>query len=42
MESTSTPPASVADALIAGIFADLDKFNTTAFGDQTVFVINVK
>jgi sigma-B regulation protein RsbU (phosphoserine phosphatase) len=31
-----------AAALIAAIFAELDKFNTTAFDDQTVFVIKVK
>lgn len=28
--------------LIASIFAELDKFNTTAFDDQTVFVMKVK
>jgi len=28
--------------LIASIFADLDRFNTTAFDDQTVFVMKVK
>jgi sigma-B regulation protein RsbU (phosphoserine phosphatase) len=31
-----------AAALIAAIFAELDKFNTTAFDDQTVFVMKVK
>jgi hypothetical protein len=28
--------------LIAAIFAELDQFNTTAFDDQTVFVMKVK
>jgi serine phosphatase RsbU (regulator of sigma subunit) len=28
--------------LIAAIFGELDKFNTTAFDDQTVFVMKVK
>ncbi|HUB82754.1 MAG TPA: GAF domain-containing protein [Bryobacteraceae bacterium] len=28
--------------LIAAIFADLDRFNTTAFDDQTIFVMKVK
>jgi sigma-B regulation protein RsbU (phosphoserine phosphatase) len=31
-----------AAALVASIFAELDKFNTTAFDDQTVFVMKVK
>jgi len=31
-----------AAALIGAIFAELDKFNTTAFDDQTVFVMKVK
>jgi sigma-B regulation protein RsbU (phosphoserine phosphatase) len=31
-----------AAGLIGGIFAELDKFNTTAFDDQTVFVMKVK
>jgi sigma-B regulation protein RsbU (phosphoserine phosphatase) len=31
-----------ADELIAAIFKDLDKFSTTAFDDQTVFVMNVQ
>jgi sigma-B regulation protein RsbU (phosphoserine phosphatase) len=31
-----------AASLIAAIFAELDKFNTTAFDDQTVFVMKVK
>lgn len=31
-----------AAGLIAAIFAELDKFNTTAFDDQTVFVMKVK
>ncbi len=30
------------DDLIAAIFKDLDKFSTTAFDDQTVFVMKVK
>jgi sigma-B regulation protein RsbU (phosphoserine phosphatase) len=30
------------DALIQGIFADLDRFSTTAFDDQTIFVMKVK
>jgi hypothetical protein len=30
-----------ADGLIAAIFKDLDKWCTTAFDDQTVFVMNV-
>ena len=28
--------------LIGAIFKDLDKFNTTAFDDQTIFAIKVK
>jgi sigma-B regulation protein RsbU (phosphoserine phosphatase) len=28
--------------LVAAIFDDLDKFSTTAFDDQTVFVMKVK
>jgi sigma-B regulation protein RsbU (phosphoserine phosphatase) len=31
-----------AAGLIESIFAELDKFNTTAFDDQTVFVMKVK
>ena len=31
-----------AAGLIAAIFKELDKFNTTAFDDQTVFVMKVK
>ena len=30
------------DDLIAAIFKDLDKFSTTAFDDQTLFVMKVK
>jgi serine phosphatase RsbU (regulator of sigma subunit) len=30
-----------ADHLIAAIFKDLDKFSTTAFDDQTLFVMQV-
>jgi sigma-B regulation protein RsbU (phosphoserine phosphatase) len=30
------------DALIQAIFADLDRFSTTAFDDQTIFVMKVK
>ncbi len=33
---------STADGLISAIFAELDKFSTVAFDDQTVFVMKVK
>lgn len=35
--STKSP-----DALIQAVFADLDRFSTTAFDDQTMFVMKVK
>jgi hypothetical protein len=31
-----------AGELIASIFAELDRFNTTAFDDQTVFAMRVQ
>jgi hypothetical protein len=31
-----------ADGLIGAIFQDLDRFSTTAFDDQTLFVMKVK